>query len=156
MLYEYMATSNKPEYMKAFGHVMNDMMEWFIVNKVEQAQDWVEKLCAIKWNNYLTQKEAEAIVAKMNPKAPWTKDVWKNTLDNMGITTEEAPYYNTCALWVTMNMVYSDSANTIARIIGKQLAEIPTDVIIKAVHGLALDKLKDVDKQFDIRVYFGL
>lgn len=154
MLYEYMATSKNPSYMKAFGHVMNEMMEWFITNKAEYAQDWVEKLCSIKWNNYLTQKEAEAIIARMNPKAPWTREVWKTTLDGMGIVTEESPYYNSCALWVAMNMVYSDSANTIASIIGVPLPDVETGELVRAVHGLALDKLRDVDGYFNIREYF--
>ena len=156
MLYEYMATSQKTEYMKAFGHVMNEMMEWIIANKPELAQEWIEKLCSIKWNNYLTQKEADAIVAKMNPKAPWSRDAWKRALEDMGIPTEEEPYYNSCALWVVMNMVYSDSANTIAKLMEVPLQEIPQQQMVKAVHAFAIDKLIDEDGVFSVRRYFGL
>jgi hypothetical protein len=156
MLYDYMATSQKPEYMKAFGHAMNEMMDWFIINKPEAAQEWVEQLCAIKWHNYLTTKEAEAIVSKMNPKAPWSRDVWNKAMDSFGIPTEESPYYNSCALWVVMNMVYSDSAQTIAKLMEASLAEIPQQQLVKAVHAFALDKLKDTDGVFNVRKYFGL
>ena len=47
-LYEYMAQSKDPKNMKAFGHVMNEMMDWLIANKPEAAQAWIEKLEAIK------------------------------------------------------------------------------------------------------------
>ena len=47
-LYDYMAQSKDPKNMKAFGHVMNEMMEWLAANKPEAAQAWVEKLEAIK------------------------------------------------------------------------------------------------------------
>lgn len=156
MLYDYMATSDNPAYMKTFGRVMSDMMEWMIANKTEAAQEYIERLCAIKWNNYLTQKEAEVIVAKMNPKAPWNKDAWKSVIDSLGMVAEEEPYYNSCALWATMNMVYSDSANTIATLLEAPLAEIPQQQMFKACHALALDKLKDADGVFSIRNYFGV
>lgn len=155
-LYNYMASSNKVEYMRAFGIVQHEMMDWMIANKPELAQEWIEKLCAIKWDNYLTTKEAEKIVASMNPKAPWARDVWKQAMDSLGFAKEEEPCYNSCALWVVMNMVYSDSANSIAAIIGHPLADIPAEQMIKAVHALAVDKLKDADKRFSVRSYFGL
>lgn len=155
-LYEYMASSGKPEYMKVFGHVMTEMMDWLIANKLDAAEEWLCKLESIKWNNYLTPKEAEKIVNAMNPSAPWSKDVWKKAMDGVGIAIEESPYYNSCALWVTMNMIHSDSAQSIANIMGMPLADVPAEKMVKAVHSLALDKLKDVDKRFNVRSYFGL
>ena len=155
-LYNIMATSNNVEFMRTFGNVHKEMMNWFIANKPEAAEEWLCKLESIKWHNYLTAKEAEKIVAAMKPAAPWARDAWKQTLEKMGIATSEEPYYNSCALWVTMSMIYSDSARTIADIIGKPLAEIPTEQLIKAIHSLAIDKLKDADRRFNIRSYFGL
>lgn len=155
-LYDYMSVSGKPEYMKTFGRVMNEMMDWMIANKPEAAEEWICKLESIKWQNYLTPKEAEKIVAGMKPEAPWSRDTWKKTMDSMGIVTEEPPYYNSCALWVAMNMKYSDSAQSIANIIGKPLTEIPAEQMVKATHSLALDLLKDADKRFEIRNYFGV
>lgn len=154
-LYNYMATSNNTEYMKAFGNTMTEMMDWMIANKPEEAEEWIEKLCSIKWDNYLTQREAEKIVASMVPKAPWSMLVWRQAMNNLGIATEEEPFYNSCALWVTMNMLYSDHAETMAnKIWGKPLAEIPTETLVKTIHALALDKLKDKDGVFEIRKYF--
>ena len=155
-LYNIMAGSQNVAFMRTFGNVHKEMMNWFIANKPEAAEEFLCKLESIKWHNYLTQKEAEKIVAAMNPKAPWTRDAWKTALDGQGIILEEEPYYNSCALWTTMNMVYSDSAPTIAAIIGKPLPDIPAEQMVKAVHALALDKLKDADHQFNIRSYFGL
>ena len=156
MLYDYMASSKNPSYMMTFGKVMNEMMDWMIQNKPDLAQDMIEKLCAIKWHNYLTPKEAEKIVANMHPKAPWSRDVWKNAMVSFDLPLEDEPYYNTCALWTTMNMVYSDSSESIADIIGKPLAEIPAEQMVKAVYTLAVDKLTDEDGMFKIRKYFDI
>ncbi len=53
-----------------------------------------------------------------------------------------------------MNKIYSDSAKSIALIKGKNLNEIPAEEIVRAVHALALDHLKDVDEVYNIRSYF--
>lgn len=155
-LYNYMANSHKVEYMRTFGNVHKEMMEWFIANKPELAEEWLCKLESIKWHNYLTLKEAENIVANMKPDAPWSRDAWKKAMDSFGIATEEEPYYNSCALWTTMNMIYSDSAHSIADLMRMPISEIPAEQMVKAVHSFALDKLKDADHRFHIRSYFGL
>ena len=149
MLYNYMATSNKPEYMKVFGRVMNEMMDWFIQNKPDAAREWVEKLCSIKWNNYLTEKEAETIVANMEPKAPWNYAVWKSAMEQNGFAAEKEPCYNTYALWAAMNMVMSDSNETLSKYVSK-------DELLNLVYDLAVDKLTDKDGVFKIRRYFEL
>lgn len=154
-LYEYMATSNKTEYMMLFGTVMNEMMDWMIENKSEAATEWVEKLCSIKWHNYLTRKEAEHIVSEMQPKAPWNYNTWLSAMESFGLKTEEEPCYNSYALWVAMNMEYSDSGESIAELMNMPLAEIPAEKIVKATHRFALDKLKDKDGVFCIRKYFS-
>ena len=149
MLYEYMAVSNKPAYMKAFGRVMNEMMDWMIANQPNAAEEWISRLESIKWNNYLTPKEAEKIVAGMEPKAPWTREQWKQAMEQNGYELEEWPCYNRCALYVTMNMIMSDSSESIKKY-------VTSDKLFAFVHSLALDKLKDRDQKFAIRSYFGL
>ena len=152
-----MAQSKDPKNMNAFGHVMNEMMDWMIAKQPAEAQEWIEKLASIKWDNYLTPKEAEKIVANMQPKAPWPRDVWNQAMDQLGLQKEEEPYYNPCALWVVMNQVYTDHAQTIAdNIIKKPLAEIPADQIVPGIRALAVDLLKDRDKNYKVRTYFGL
>lgn len=152
-LYDYMSQSKNPDNMKVFGKVMNEMMEWMVANKPDIASDEIDKLESIKWRNYLTHKEAEKAVSEMEPKAIWPFDQWLQAMDKLGIVTEESPYYNKCALWATMSMIYSDSAATIAGIMGKTLSDVTAEEMVKATHALAIDKLKDADKNFSIRRY---
>lgn len=148
-LYGYMANSKDPANMKAFGRVMTEMFMWFADNKPDAAQEWLDKLSAIKWNNYLTPKEAENIVSKMDPAAPWTRDQWKAAMEQHGYDLDEEPYYNCNSLWVTMNMIMSDSSETIGKY-------VDGDDLFNLVYDLALDKLCDRDNRFSVRKYFDL
>lgn len=148
-LYNMMANSNKVENMHTFGNVHKEMMHWFIQNKPELAQEWLDKLESIKWKNYLSPKEAEKIVADMNPSAPWTKDQWKAAMEKHGFELEREPYYNSCALFTTMNMKMSDSGETLSKY-------IEGDKMFEAVYHLAVDALTDKDGKFVIRKYFGV
>jgi len=148
-LYDMMANSNKVENMHVFGLVHKEMMDWFIANKPELAQEWLEKLQSIKWKNYLTPKEAEKIVESMNPQAPWNRDQWRAAMKEHGFDLDKEPYYNRCALWVTMNMKMSDSGETLAKYIAG-------DKLFEAVYHLAVDALTDKDGRFSVRKYFSL
>lgn len=154
-LYNLMASQDNVAFMKVFGNVHKEMMDWMIANKPEAAQEWIDKLESIRWQQYLTPKEAEAIVAKMDPKAPWTRDAWKNAMDSFGLPVEEQPCYNRCALWVEMNKIYSDFGDTIAELLGKPLSANDKD-IIAACYKMAMKTLKDKDGVYNIRSYFGL
>ena len=152
-LYDMMANQHDVKYMRVFGNVHKEMMDWFIANKPELAQEWLDKLEAIRWHQYLTPKEAEKIVAGMDPAGPWSRDTWKKAMESFGLPLEDAPYYNSCALWVEMNKIYSDFGAEIASLIGKPLS--PTDKdIISACYRLALKNLRDKDGVYDIRKYF--
>ena len=152
-LYDMMAMSHEVKNMQVFGNVHKEMMDWMIANKPELAQEWLDKLESIKWKNYLTPKEAQKIVDGMNPKAPWSRDVWKNAMTQFGLPMEEEPYYNPCALWVEMNKMYSDFGDEIAALLGKPLSPTDND-IISACYKMALKTLKDRDGVYDIRLYF--
>ena len=152
MLYDTMAMSRKTENMKLFGSVMCDMMRSAIQKNPSEAQEWIEELAAIEWNNYLTPKEAEKIVSEMTPDAPWSREVWNKAMDSYNLEKEDKPYYNSCALCVTMNMVYSDDAKSLAKILNTEVENVP----VEAYYLLAVDKLKDKDEKFNIRRYFGL
>lgn len=157
MLYDYMAASRDPKNMKVFGRVMTEMLDYLAKNKPDVAEEMVQKLEAIRWKQYLTPKEAQAIVDEMQPAAPWKREEWDKAMTSMGIATEEAPCYNACALWCEMNKQYSDHAETLAEKVWKQpLAGIPAEELVPAIHALALDVLKDKDGVYDIRAYFGL
>ena len=155
-LYDYMAQSKDPKNMKAFGHVMTEMMEAMLQKMPAEAEEMIEKLDAIKWKQFLTPKEAETIVSKMNPKAPWSREVWNNAMDSLGLVKEESPYYNRCALWAEMNKQYSDQGETVAELLGMPLTQIPAEKIVPAMNKMALNLLKDKDGVYDIRKYFGL
>lgn len=148
-LYNIMANSQEVSFMRTFGNVHKEMMDWFVANKPELAQEWLEKLESIRWKNYLTPKEAEKVVAAMNPQAPWSRDQWKQAMEKEEFDLECEPYYNLCALWVTMNMIMSDSSHTINEYVEET-------EIFKFVHDLAVDKLMDKDNKFAVRRYFGV
>ena len=154
-LYDYMANSKDPKNMKAFGCVMTEMMDVMIQKMPAEAEDMIDKLEAIKWHQYLTPKEAQKIVDGMDPKGPWTRDAWLQTMQQFGLPVDDAPYYNRCALWVEMNKMYSDFGDEIAALLGKPLT--PTDKdIIAACYKMALKTLRDKDGVYDIRRYFGV
>lgn len=152
-LYDYMVNSRDPKNMKAFGCVMNEMMDWLIQNKPDVAEDMIGQLEAIKWRQYLTPKEADKIVSNMDPKGPWNRETWKSAMESFGLPLEDAPYYNRCALWVEMNKIYSDAGDVIAGLLGKPLTASDKD-IISACYKLALKNLLDKDGVYDIRKYF--
>lgn len=152
-LYDIMASSTDVKNMRVFGGVLKDMMYWFIDNRPEQARDYIEMLCGIKWNNYLTSKEAQSIVSKMSPRAPWSMEEWISAMEDAGLDLAEEPYYNQCALYVVMSMVYSDSSATIDKIADRRLSEREKFIFI---HDLAMDKLLDEDGVFDVRKYFNV
>lgn len=154
-LYNKMATSNNVAYMTIFGNVHKEMFAWMAANKPDVAEEMLMKLEAINWNQYLTPKEAEAIVSKMDPKAPWSREAWKSAMESFGLPLEEQPCYNRCALWVEMSKMYSDFGEPIAELLGKPLS--PTDKdIIAACYKMALKTLKDKDGVYDIRKYFNV
>jgi len=155
-LYQTMATSNEPKYMHIFGETMKCMMKDMIAMKTELACEYISKLEAIKWDNYLTKKEALSIVGNMNPKGAWDYADWEKQMDALDVRKEDMPYYNKYALYTAMNMVYSDSASTIALIAGKTLEDISDKELFTATHQLALDQLEDKDRVFDIRNYFNV
>lgn len=153
-LYSKMATSKEPKYMQVFGNVMTCMMKDIADWNVETAQGYLDKLEAINWCNYLSKKEAVSIVDSMEPKGGWNISEWEKCAEDYDTRIEDTPYYNKWALYVAMNMIYSDSVCSIAKIAGKTLPEMPKEELWNAIYMLALDKLKDKDGIFDIRSYF--
>lgn len=154
-LYDMMAMSHDVNDMRTFGNVHKKMFDWAVANKSDMALEWLEELESIRWKQYLTAKEAQKIVDGMNPKAPWTRDAWKNAMTQLGLSMEEEPYYNPCALWTEMNKMYSDFGEEIAALLGKPLNPTDTD-IISACYKMALKTLKDRDGVYCIRKYFSV
>lgn len=146
-LYDYMANSQKTENMKVFGRVMTSMVEDMIQSNPQKADEYISRLESIKWKNYLTPAEADKIVSGMDPKAPWNREQWRQAMEQYGFDIEEKPCYNRCALYTTMNMIMSDSSETIAEF-------IDNENLFEFVYKLAVSMLKDADGVFNIREYF--
>lgn len=68
----------------------------------------------------------------------------------------EEPCYSKNALYVTMCMISSDSSDTIMNMLSASGVEMDRERMFDFVYHLALDKLKDKDKVYDIRNYFKL
>ena len=156
-LYAKMSKSTDTNDMKLFGHVMREAMSYIASTRPDKGEELLEELCAINWDNYLTRKEADAIVKGMSPSPRWTEEQVLRSLESMNYDVEEAPYYNQHALYVAVSMKYSDSGKTIAEYIMKRNAnEVDDRELLGACYHLALDVLKDKDGVFNIRKYFGL
>ncbi len=155
-LYAIMESSKNPKNMILFGEVMKIMMERSINYDQVFAEKMLEKLCAVKWKNYVTAEEADAVVMKMNPQPNMTREQWMRCMERLGLPIEEEPYYNRCALYLTMCMKISDSKASIARMMGKMPTELTEDELAAGAHMLAMDVLKDKDGVFDLRRYFSL
>ena len=154
-LYGIMATSANVKYMRVFGDTMRCMMKDMEDMHPELAQEYIEKLCAIKWKNYLTKNEALDIIGKMNPEATWNMQEWLDEMEKLGFRMEDKPYYNDYALYIAMNQVISDHGDTIVAINGeKSLSDISEEELVEYAYRLAIDLLKDKDGVYDIREYF--
>lgn len=154
-LYSKMAVSNDPSQMKLFGSVMNEMMMWIIKNQPTAAEQWIEKLCAVDWEQYLTKAEATKIVDKMEPDAPWGFDEWQKAMNAYGLETERKGVFNKFALWTEMNAKYSDQADNLAKFaFDEPIDEVDEERMLKLIHALAIGSLTDKDGVYKIRKYF--
>ena len=114
----------------------------------------VEKMNAVNWNNYLTEAEAAHIVGSLagqdgSKGAHWSMAQVSDAVERLNGNIECEPYYNKYALFVTMNMIYSDFSATLGQFTdAENLPEV--------VYRLAVDKLKDADRPRFVRAYFGV
>ena len=151
MLYDYMSTSNEPRYMRLFGTVMVEMMDWMIKNQPQAADAWIEKLCAVKWEQYLTKAEATNVFNALMPKGAWTWDVWVKAMQDLGLEWERQYVFNSYSLWLVMNAIHSDDGADIASILGIEPTDVTNVKYIKTIHKLAINKLTDADGFYSVR-----
>jgi hypothetical protein len=165
LLYETMRESKDVSKMKHFGAAFSQMFDRVAVSDTKLAMATLDLLAAIEYNNYVTVNEAieEAshfinddvtITGNSEPSrgARWSMDTAKGFLATRGLPFEEKPYYNWPALWLTMNMIYSDYADVIVELVGEKNA----DKIGETSYKMAVKKLKDRDRPNFIREYFEL
>ena len=152
-LYEYIAGGRDVKKMRTLGGVMKWMMQDLCKSHPDLAKEYIDSLESVKWENYLTPKEAEKVVSKMQPQPSWSKAEWERMIGERGLIKSSSGAYNECALYVTMCMICSDSGETISKMLG---VERKDNRVFDAIFNLALDKLEDEDKMFDIRRYFHM
>lgn len=153
-LYNYIVASRDTGKMKMLGWVMKAMMYDTIDAHPQHAEEYLAILESVRWDNYLTEKEAETVVNAMSPAPKWTRQQWLKTMEQSGEDMEHYPYYNRCALYVTMCMIDSDDGETIAMMMGKEGVATNDMDYFAMVYQFALNKLKDHDGVFNIRRYF--
>lgn len=153
-LYETMAMSRDARKMKIFGEAEKWGFAQVLAMNPSIAEKWLKKIEAVDWNNYLTDEEADAIVAGLvaqdGRKGPiWSRSQVEGAVRGLGGETEYVPYYNGDALYVTMNMIASDQMDTLREY-------VPDQDMPKVVYKMAVNRLKDRDRPEFIRNYYGL
>lgn len=159
-LYDLMSKSKNPKYMRIFGEAEKYILGELAGSHIDIAERWLTHLEPVCWNNYLSEKESENIARHIvnqdgTSGFHWPYLTFVSMVEKFGDKIEDKPYYNTRALWVVANMIYSDHARSIAEDMGyKNPQEIPADRIAISCYKKAVEKLKDVDNDDFVRDYF--
>ena len=164
-LYDGMKMSKDVSKMKIFGAAFTDMFGKVAQAHPDIAQATIDMLAAIEYHNYVTKQEAMDVAeefinddtlitgsAEPTRGAHWNMDTVKSFLTPRGMETEDKPYYNWPALWLVMNMEYSDYADTLVELLGDKNGE----KLAMACYKMAVRKLKDRDRPHFVREYFDL
>lgn len=160
MLYNKMVESKDPEKMKIFGESSKWIFRETAKAHPEMADKWLSYLETTCWNNYLSETIAteigKSVVNQDGSKGfHWPYEAFESTVASLGGKVEEKPYYNTYALYVTANVIYSDHAQSIAEDMGySSPQEVPAEKMALSCYNKALEMLKDVDSKHYIERYF--
>lgn len=154
MYHKHLVEGKDPKVMILWGKHEKKMVNGIIEKYPEVAESYIDgmeaAICAIGWNNYLTRKEAEHIMANMSPKAKWSIEEVENACKSLGVAYENKPYFNLCALSVTMNMQVSDHEKSISQMFSDETK------MVKFVYQWSVEDLMDKDKPEFIRPYYNL
>lgn len=153
-LYDIMATSGDTTKMKTFGDAGRWAFQRMLESNPETADAWLQKIEAVDWNNYLTEEEADRIMeGLMNQDGSvgpmWSREQIASAVQGIDGALEARPYYNRCALVVTMNMLASDHMASARKFISEE--RLP-----EFFYQQAQEQLKDIDRPNFIRSYYGL
>lgn len=160
-LYDKMKESHNVRYMRIFGEAEKYMFAELAGVHTEIAERWLSHLEPVCWHNYLSEAEAENIADTIvnqdgSSGMHWSYDDVSKAVMQMGGKMEQKPMYNSWSLWVVMNMIYSDHAESIAEDMGYANAkEVPGDRMAKSCYRKAVEKLTDIDNDDFVRPYFG-
>lgn len=153
-LYETMSTSGDVTKMKIFGEAEKWAFKKVAESHPNLAEEWLSRLEAVEWNNYLTESEAGQIVSRLMNQdgsigGTWTMEQIESAVSSLGGKVSCPPYYNRFALYVVMNMLASDHLASVTQFVTD--SELP-----RFFYNLAVDKLKDIDRPEFVRPYFSL
>lgn len=164
-LYTTMKGSKDVSKMMLFGMATTAMFDKMAETHPDLAATMLSMLAPIEYNNYVSPEEAMAIASKFinsdrmvsgatepTRGAHWSMDILKSFLSSRNIPLEEKPYYNWPALWLTVNMIWSDYADTLSELLGTK----DNERLAVASYKMAVKKLKDLDRPSFIRHYFCL
>ena len=162
-LYEEMKMGKDVQKMRVFGTGFEKLFTKVASVHPDLAMATLDFLTAVEFHNYVTMTEAQEIasgfinddkmiVGVASRGAHWKPEDLKSFLMARNLPLEEKPHYNWWALWLTVNMIYSDYADAIAELIGSK----ENEKVAVACYKLALKKLNDADRPAFIREYFHL
>ena len=164
-LYDDMRKSRNVSKMKHFGAAFTMMFEEVADKHPDIAMEILDFLSGMEYNNFVTPMEATDVATHFinddtflsgatepSKGAHWSMDILKGFLMQRGQQLEEKPYYNWPSLWLTVNMIYSDYADALAKMVGSK----ENERIAMASYSFAVKKLKDRDRPHFIRDYFDL
>lgn len=153
-LYEDMVADNNQSQRKIFGDAEKWAFHQILEVNPEIAEEWVKRLEASGWFNYITAEEFDRLNSGLvnqdgSKSGHWTLAEITDVVGRMNKNMECEPFYNKYALALTMNMLYSDHKNSASSFV--QDSALPTFFYHQAV-----EKLKDRDREYFIRPYFEL
>lgn len=166
MMDEYEMYSHKIIKSKDQKHmeVLSEVCEWLFkqaaIKMPDVAESALSHLAATDWIQYLSETEAKNIGMRIvnqdgSKGFHWNHDVFTKAVESLGGKVEDKPFYNSYALCVVGNMVYSDHALSIAMDLGyKDPKEVPNEKMALSCYRKACELLKDIDGGFHVRKYF--
>lgn len=147
-----------PDRMQMVRHLFTYMFRQLAMADKERAADIVDHFDgAMRFNNYVTQEEAESTADGFDNQdgthGPHFRDGQElfDALEDMEIEVEHCPHYNKWALWLVANMFSSDQDSVIRKLVGDD-----EDKYMRTCCELAASQLSDKDKPHWVRWYFSL
>lgn len=159
-LTEHAYKSKDVKNMRMLAKANDYMFNQLVMVHPDMADKYIDHIEQIDWNNYLSENEAinisSHIINQDGKKGfHWTYDVYKKVIEDAGFSMCMEHEYNSYALFVTANMIYSDMAKSIAKDMGHQSVSEASDVkMALSCHEKAIELLTDQDHGYNVRDYF--
>ena len=132
-------------YYKGFVHEINKTHPKAVEDLMGKMEAGIESL---NWNNYLTEKEANGILATLTPSAIWTTSDVHSACESLGVICEKKPHWNLQSLTVVMNDINSNQGKTLKSLVATE------DEYVVLIYKLAIDLLEDKDNVRYVRKRF--